>query len=142
MPTIRQRDTPDGWPVAKLETRQAGYPQCWLSGNPRRRKAGWPGLPIPGKADSQLSGYPPDRRSAMARTRTTAKPESQQAASAVKLSLTLPADLARRFGVHAEMLGVSKSDLFADLVRTGCRRYIVHDHGGREQGGEGVAEAG
>ena len=73
----------------------------------------------------------------MARSRPAAKPETPQAGSAVKLNLSLPADLARRFGVHAEMAGISKSDLFAELVRGGCRRYVVHDHGGKDSTGEG-----
>jgi hypothetical protein len=45
----------------------------------------------------------------------------------VKLNLSLPPDLARRFGVHAEMVGMSKSGLFAELVRAGCRRFVVSD---------------
>jgi metal-responsive CopG/Arc/MetJ family transcriptional regulator len=74
----------------------------------------------------------------MARTRAAAKAETPQSASVVKFNLTLPADLARRFGVHAEMLGIkSKSEMFAELVRTGCKRYVVHDHGGKESTGEG-----
>lgn len=64
----------------------------------------------------------------MARTRHTSKPESQQDEKPVKLTLTLPADLAKRFGVHAEMLGISKSEFFAKLVRDGCKRFVVHDH--------------
>lgn len=64
----------------------------------------------------------------MARARNAAKPEPQQDEKPVKLTLTLPADLAKRFGVHAEMLGMSKSDFFAKLVRDGCKRFVVHDH--------------
>jgi len=65
----------------------------------------------------------------MAKRRTTSKPASQPDEKPVKLTLQLPAELARRFGVHAEMTGQSKSELFAELVRDGCRRYVVHDHG-------------
>jgi hypothetical protein len=65
----------------------------------------------------------------MARTRNSVKPEHQQDGKPVKLTLTLPADLAKRFGVHAEMLGISKSEFFAKLVRDGCKRFVVHDHG-------------
>jgi hypothetical protein len=77
----------------------------------------------------------------MARTRTAAKVESPKAATPVKLNLSLPPELAKRFGVHAEMVGLSKSDLFAELVRNGCRRYVVHDHGKESTGEtEGTAE--
>jgi hypothetical protein len=65
----------------------------------------------------------------MSKRRTPGKPAPQPDDKPVKLTLTLPAELAKRFGVHAEMMGLSKSDLFAELVKTGCRRFIVHDHG-------------
>ena len=55
----------------------------------------------------------------------------------LKLNLSLPPDLARRFGVHAEMMGMSKSDLFAELVRAGCKRFVVSD---RERAAEDLAE--
>lgn len=49
-----------------------------------------------------------------------------------------PAELAKRFGVHAEMTGLSKSARFAELVRAGCKRFVVSD---RERGpGEPAAE--
>lgn len=75
----------------------------------------------------------------MARTRNSNKQDSQQDEKPVKLTLTLPADLAKRFGVHAEMLGISKSDYFAKLVRDGCKRFVVHDHekdGGKPAGAD------
>jgi hypothetical protein len=77
----------------------------------------------------------------MARRRTggaggKAVPQTDE--KSVKLNLSLPHDLARRFGVHAEMMGMSKSDLFAELVRAGCKRFVVSD---RERGpGEPAAE--
>jgi hypothetical protein len=64
----------------------------------------------------------------MSRRRAATKPADRIGDKPVKLTLCLPAELARRFGVHAEMTGVGKSDLFAELVRMGCRRFIVHDH--------------
>ncbi len=73
----------------------------------------------------------------MARKRQTSKPADQQAEKPVKLTLTLAGDLAKRFGVHAEMAGLSKSELFADLVKTGCRRWVVSDR----QGGVGEPPA-
>ncbi len=77
----------------------------------------------------------------MARRRTGGiggKAAPQPDEKSVKLNLSLPPDLARRFGVHAEMMGLSKSELFADLVRAGCRRFVISD---RERGpGEPPAE--
>lgn len=67
----------------------------------------------------------------MARKRIPSKPAGPQDDKPVKLTLTLPGDLARRFGVHAEMQGVSKSELFAQLVRDGCKRYVVSDRESR-----------
>jgi hypothetical protein len=64
----------------------------------------------------------------MSRRRAAGKPADRPGDKPVKLTLCLPAELARRFGVHAEMTGVGKSDLFAELVKTGCRRFVVHDH--------------
>ncbi len=69
----------------------------------------------------------------MAKRRPPGKPSPQPDEGPVKLTLQLSAELARRFGVHAEMTGQSKSELFAELVRAGCRRYVVHDHG-RDRG--------
>ena len=79
----------------------------------------------------------------MARKRQGSKPVEQQAEKPVKLTLTLPADLAKKFGVHSEMLGCSKSELFAELVKAGCRRWIVSDRQAKEDGtpAEGIEPA-
>jgi metal-responsive CopG/Arc/MetJ family transcriptional regulator len=76
----------------------------------------------------------------MSKRRTPGKPGTPQADAPVKITLTLPVDLARKFGVHAEMTGQSKSELFAELVRAGCRKYVVHEHG-RETSGSGESDA-
>jgi hypothetical protein len=55
------------------------------------------------------------------------KASSSQDKKTVKLTLTLPIELAQKFGVHAEMTGVGKSELFEELVKNGCRRYTVSD---------------
>lgn len=73
----------------------------------------------------------------MTRRRNTGKPDPQQDVKPVKLTLQLPAELAKRFGVHAEMVGLSKSDLFAELVKAGCKRFVVSD---RERGPGEAAE--
>lgn len=74
----------------------------------------------------------------MSRRRTPGKPADRIDEKPVKLTLTLTAELARRFGVHAEMSGQSKSELFAELVKAGCRRWVVSDRQARE--GEPTAE--
>ncbi len=63
----------------------------------------------------------------MSRKRAPGKPSPQQADPPVKITLQLPADLAKRFGVHAEMVGLNKSELFAELVKAGCKRFVVSD---------------
>jgi len=85
-----------------------------------------PRRPIDGRADPPSSGEKP-----MSRRRTGARPAPQEAEKPVKLNLSLAPDLARRFGVHAEMVGMSKSELFAELVKAGCKRFVVSD---RERG--------
>ena len=67
----------------------------------------------------------------MSKRRIPGKPSDRPDEKPVKLTLTLSADLAKRFGVHAEMVGVSKSELFAELVKAGCKRFVVSD---RERG--------
>jgi hypothetical protein len=54
-------------------------------------------------------------------------PKRQQSAKTVKHTVTLSADLSRRFGVHAEMMGMSKSALFAEMVRATCNRFVISD---------------
>ena len=67
----------------------------------------------------------------MSKRRPAGKPAPQQAEPPVKLTLSVPADLAKRFAVHAAATGMSKTDLFAELVRQGCRRFVLSD---RERG--------
>jgi hypothetical protein len=81
-------------------------------------------------ADGWEDTFPFLRRDAMSRRRTGgagSKAGPQVDEKSVKLNLSLPPDLARRFGVHAEMVGMSKSELFAELVRAGCKRFVVSD---------------
>jgi hypothetical protein len=80
---------------------------------------------------------PGDAPTPKARKRSTAKTSTRPDAERVKLTLYLDADLARRFTVHAAMTGVDKSTLFAELVKAGCRRFVVSD---RERGPGDTAE--
>jgi hypothetical protein len=63
----------------------------------------------------------------MSKRRAPSKPVPQSDDKPVKLTLQLSGELARRFGVHAEMTGLSKSELFAELVKAGCKRFVVSD---------------
>jgi hypothetical protein len=77
----------------------------------------------------------------MARTRNASKPDPQPAATRRKVTFAIPADLARRFAVHAEMLDMDKTELFCELIRTHCRRFAVHDRAKEtgESAGNGAA---
>jgi hypothetical protein len=78
--------------------------------------------------------------SGKARRRQAAKASGQQDAK-VKLTLYLPPELAKRFGVHAQMVEMDKSELFAEMVEIHCRRFVVHDHGRKAGGEQGEAGA-
>jgi hypothetical protein len=81
---------------------------------------------------------PGDAQGPKPRRRVAAKTPSRQDAERVKHTLYLDADLSRRFSVHAAMTGMDKSELFAELVRAGCRRFVVSD---RERGPGESAES-
>lgn len=79
-----------------------------------------------------------------ARKRPAAKTATRQDAPKEKVTLYLPADLARRFSVHVTYSGMDRSEYFADMVRQHCRRYVVSDRlkeaGEAEDGAEPEAE--
>ena len=54
---------------------------------------------------------------------------SQADGHATKITLRIPADSAKRFGVHAEMAGQSKRHLFLEMIDVCCRRDAVHERG-------------
>ena len=61
------------------------------------------------------------------RKRSTSKTTSRQDDQKVKVTLYLPADLAKRFAVHATYTDMDRSELFAELVREHCKRFVVSD---------------
>ena len=77
----------------------------------------------------------------MARSRAGTKAPEKEVGKSVKLNISLTPDLARRLGIHAEMAGISKSDLVAKLIAEGCRRYVVHDRDREPKGQGGETEA-
>ena len=60
------------------------------------------------------------------------------------LHLSFPADLGKRFAVHAAATAMSESDLFAEPVRPGCLRFVFpdRDRGSEEPAAEGDAAQG
>jgi predicted AAA+ superfamily ATPase len=61
------------------------------------------------------------------RKRSVAKATSRQDAAKEKVTLYLPAELARRFSVHVTYSGMDRSEYFAEMVKSYCRRYVVSD---------------
>ncbi len=61
------------------------------------------------------------------RKRSVAKATSRQDAPKEKVTLYLPAELARRFSVHVTYSGLDRSEYFAEMVKNYCKRYVVSD---------------
>jgi hypothetical protein len=61
------------------------------------------------------------------RRRSPAKTASRQDDQKVKLTLYVPADLAKRFAVHATYSDMDRSALFAEMIREHCKRFVVSD---------------
>ena len=61
------------------------------------------------------------------RKRAVAKTSNRQADEKVKLTLYVPADLAKRFAVHATYTEMDRSALFAEMIREHCKRFVVSD---------------
>lgn len=61
------------------------------------------------------------------RKRSPGKTANRQDDTKVKLTLYVPADLAKRFAVHATYSDMDRSELFAEMIREHCKRYVVSD---------------
>jgi hypothetical protein len=72
-------------------------------------------------------GMGSESTSGKARKRSVAKAANRQDAPKEKVTLYLPADLARRFSVHVTYSGMDRSEYFAEMVRQHCKRYVVSD---------------
>ena len=59
--------------------------------------------------------------------RTAGKTATRQDDQKVKVTLYLPADLAKRFATHAVYTDLDKSALFAEMIREHCKRFVVSD---------------
>jgi hypothetical protein len=62
-----------------------------------------------------------------AKRRNTGKTSNRQDDQKVKVTLYVPADLARRFATHAVYTDLDKSALFAEMIREHCKRFVVSD---------------
>ncbi len=68
-----------------------------------------------------------DPQNPKSRKRTPAKTASRQDDQKVKVTLYVPADLAKRFAVHATYSDMDRSALFAEMIREHCKRFVVSD---------------
>lgn len=59
--------------------------------------------------------------------RAASKAATRQDDQKVKVTLYLPADLAKRFATHAVYTDMDKSALFAEMIREHCKRFVVSD---------------
>ena len=75
---------------------------------------------------------------AKATRKKAAKPSSRQDEPKAKLTLYVPADLAKRFATHAVYSDMDRSELFAEMIRQHCRRFVVSDRAKHE--GEAAEE--
>ena len=55
------------------------------------------------------------------------KTATRQDDQKVKVTLYVPADLAKRFATHAVYTEMDKSALFAEMIREHCKRFVVSD---------------
>lgn len=76
----------------------------------------------------------------MSKRKTGSKPAAQSGNKPGKLTLQASAEQIRLFSVHAAHTGLSKSELFAELVETHCRRFVVSDRG-KSDGDQAEAKA-
>ncbi len=61
------------------------------------------------------------------RRRPASKTVNRQDDQKVKVTLYVPADLAKRFATHAVYTDLDKSALFAEMIREHCKRFVVSD---------------
>src|SRR5512135_257793 len=92
-------------------------------GEPRQRREAPPERPI----HEALFAMTIDPQTQKARKRSAAKAANRQNDQKTKVTLYVPADLARRFAVHATYTNMDRSALFAEMIREHCKRFVVSD---------------
>lgn len=68
-----------------------------------------------------------DAATSKPKRRTASKAATRQDDQKVKVTLYVPADLAKRFATHAVYTDMDKSALFAEMIREHCKRFVVSD---------------
>lgn len=68
-----------------------------------------------------------DATTSRPKRRVASKTATRQDDHKVKVTLYVPADLARRFATHAVYTDMDKSALFAEMIREHCKRFVVSD---------------
>lgn len=68
-----------------------------------------------------------DANSPKPKKRTASKAATRQDDQKVKVTLYVPADLAKRFATHAVYTDLDRSALFAEMIREHCKRFVVSD---------------
>ena len=68
-----------------------------------------------------------ETHSSKPKRRTASKAATRQDDQKVKVTLYVPADLAKRFATHAVYTDLDKSALFAEMIREHCKRFVVSD---------------
>ena len=69
----------------------------------------------------------PETATPKPRRRSAGKAATRQDEAKTKITLYVPADLARRFAVHATYTDMDRSALFAEMIREHCKRFVVSD---------------
>jgi len=82
---------------------------------------------LDGLSHEEGQGMATEPASGKPRKRPAAKATIRQDATKEKVTLYLPVELARRFSVHVTYSGMDRSEYFAEMVRTHCKRYVVSD---------------
>lgn len=68
-----------------------------------------------------------DANISKSKKRPASKTATRQDDQKVKVTLYVPADLAKRFATHAVYTDLDKSALFAEMIREHCKRFVVSD---------------
>ena len=83
-----------------------------------------PPLGVPDLGTETMSG---ESTTPKAKRRSDGKTANRQDDQKVKVTLYVPADLAKRFATHAVYSDLDKSALFAEMIREHCKRFVVSD---------------
>ncbi len=75
-----------------------------------------------------------DANGSKSRKRAAVKTPGRVDGGKVKLTLYVPAALAKRFATHAVYSDMDRSALFAEMIQQHCKRYVVSDRDRKPDG--------